>query len=100
VTHGEDSVKGRLYYFLQLFFLKKALEKLTVLFEHKFCKGEQNQNFEPFYLFLFGRLVSRHLATYGVPSVNYVPVLRAPIFLNFRNFGTKRNTTKELKSNS
>ena len=33
-----------------------------------------------------------------VPSVNYV--LRAPIFLNSRNFGTKRDTTKKLKSNS
>ena len=33
-----------------------------------------------------------------VPSVNYI--LRAPIFLNFRNFGTKRDTTKKLKSNS
>jgi len=27
-------------------------------------------------------------------------VLRAPIFLNFRNFGTTRGTTKKLKSNS
>jgi len=31
-------------------------------------------------------------------SVNYV--LRAPIFLNSRNFGKKRDTTKKLKSNS
>jgi len=29
------------------------------------------------------------------PSVKNV--LRAPIFLNFRNFGTKRDTTKKLK---
>jgi len=34
----------------------------------------------------------------SVPSVNYV--LRAPIFLNSRNFGMKRDTTKKLKSNS
>jgi len=33
-----------------------------------------------------------------VPSVNYV--LCAPIFLNFRNFGTKRDKTKKVKSNS
>ena len=27
-------------------------------------------------------------------------VLRAPFFLNFRNFGTKPDTTKKLESNS
>jgi len=33
-----------------------------------------------------------------VPSVNYV--LRAPIFLNFRNFGTRRDTQEKHKIKS